>query len=243
MFSVVVWWWRGRESPGTGALTPPSEVVAGGLDDPEGPPSVGAFDPELPSLDASDEWVRTLAARLSSHPRLAAWLATDDLIRRFVRVVVEAAGNANPSEHVRHMAPEEPFRARSAAGRSFMSPESYRRYDLVAGVFASLDPRGTGELYRRLLPLLEGAYRELGVPGPKFHEVLEMAVDNVLSARILDEPPELLRADMVYVFRDPELEERRGLEKLLLRMGPENTRLIQEALRRLAPELGVGESR
>src|SRR5687767_5445661 len=38
---------------------------------------------ELPPLDATDELVRSLVRTLSSHPRIAAWLTTDGLIRNF----------------------------------------------------------------------------------------------------------------------------------------------------------------
>src|SRR5262245_25558967 len=41
---------------------------------------------DLPPLDASDALVRQLVAQLSSHPRVAAWLATDNRIRNFTVV-------------------------------------------------------------------------------------------------------------------------------------------------------------
>lgn len=223
---------RGDEAPRPD-VTLPAERPA----PPEPTPD---FEPlDLPELSASDAFVRDLAAQLSEHPRLAAWLATDELIHRFVRVVLDLAGGSNPAENVRHMAPTEPFTVQEADGRLFIAPASYRRYDLLAATFASLDTEGTVQLYYQLRPLIDEAWDELGAPEGSFHEALETAIRNLLEAEVPDRPLEVRQDEAVYVYVDPEMEARRGAEKALMRMGPENARLIQGKLAEFAVALRI----
>jgi hypothetical protein len=234
LLAGAAWYWlrpsAGGDAPATAGPAPA---------EPGGPlPSSGDTVP-LPALDASDEFVRGLVSRLSSHPQLARWLVTDDLVRRFVGVVVDLAGGSNPSAHIRFMAPAEEFTAERREGRLVMARASQRRYDLMAATFASLDTRGSAQLFRQLRPLIDEAYRELGIPGTGFDEVLAMAVENLLAVPPAEGPLEVVGSEGIFVFADPEIEARRGAEKVLLRMGPENTRRIQEKVRELALELGL----
>src|SRR5262245_22726191 len=52
---------------------------------------------DLPLLDKTDALVRELVGKLSSHPQVAAWLATDDLIRRFTVAVLNVAEGNTPA--------------------------------------------------------------------------------------------------------------------------------------------------
>jgi hypothetical protein len=205
------------------------------------PPDLPDVPPlDLPELGASDALVRELVARLSAHPRLAAWLATDRLIERFVLVVVDLAGGFNPAANLPHMAPAEPFAVRESDGRLVIAPESHRRYDLLGAVVASLDTEGTVRLYLQLLPLIEEAFQELGIPDRTFSETLELALRNVLAVEVPAGPLEVVAGEgIMYEFRDAGLEARRGAEKALIRMGPENARRIQDKAGELAEGLGI----
>lgn len=193
--------------------------------DPEEPPPL-----DLPELEASDEFVRRVAAGLSAHPRLAAWLATDALIRRFVGTVVDLAGGFHPAEHAPFLRPEAPFSVRDAGGRTVIAESSYARYDLHAAVVQSLDTEGSVRLFRQLRPLIDEAWAERGLPGT-FDDALELAFQNLLAVQVPAAPPEVVEVDGVWTFRDAELESRRGAAKALIRMGPDNARRIQQKLR------------
>lgn len=229
-------WWFWLRSPAPEAPPAPPPVA----ESPDtAPPAYDVPPLDLPELSASDVFVRDMVARLSSHPQLAAWLLTDRLIDRFVLAVVELAGGQNPASHLRFMAPESEFTVREVDGRLVIAPESYRRYDLLAATFASLDTRGTVQLYRQMLPLLEEAFQELGLPDQTFDATLQTAIQNLLAVDIPPEPPEVVPHEAVYEYRDPQMEGRRGGEKAMARMGPQNARRIQEKLRELADELGM----
>ncbi|TVP54430.1 MAG: DUF3014 domain-containing protein [Gemmatimonadales bacterium] len=232
-----VWYWMQRD-PGVEEVGPEPGAPPPAAEMPEEPePEPEPLD--LPELSASDEFVRGMVGRLSQHPQLAAWLVTDNLVQRFVAVVVDLAGNSNPAANVRFMEPDQPFRSQEVGGVRRIDPDSYRRYDLLAATFASLDTRGTVRLYRQLRPLIDEAWEDLGIPDVTFDEALTMAIRNLLEAEVRDEPPRVEMVDGIYEFSDPALENRRGAEKALLRMGPENTRRIQAKLRDLAREMGI----
>jgi len=204
------------------------------------PPALPSAPPlELPELSASDAFIREVVSRLSSHPQLAAWLVPNDLVYRFVGAVVDLAGNSTPAEHVRHLTPNESFSTEQSGGRTVIAQASFRRFDLLAATAASLDTRGTAELYVQLLPLMEEAYAELGIPNFTFTETVQLALNNVLAAEVPAGPFEVVGQDGVYVFTDPAIEDLRGLEKQLIRMGPQNAGLLQQSLRELAVALGM----
>lgn len=229
-----LWWWSVRE--------PAGEPAPGGLTDQPTlevePRSPGEPEPsELPELEESDGIIRQLVGRLSAHPQLAQWLANENLVRRFVLVVVDLAGRSNPAANVPFLRPQREFEVRAEGDVLTMAPASHRRYDLLVTVFESLDTEGTVETYHRLDPLIQEAYAELGIGEPTFHQMLMVALRNLQEVQLPEEPPELVDADGIYVFRDPERENLRGAEKALIRMGPENARRVQEKAADLAAEL------
>jgi hypothetical protein len=185
----------------------------------------------LPDLDASDAFLRDVIGSLSAHPQVARWLVTDELARRFVLSVVELAGGRSPRAHLQFLIPPDAPGVRESGEGLAVDPEAYRRYDLLAETFASLDTDGTAVLYHQLHPLFVEAYGELGIPGGSFDEAMELAVRNVLSAQGVPGSLAVRLNESVYEFVDPELEARSPVEKHLIRMGPENAGRVQTKLR------------
>jgi hypothetical protein len=77
---------------------------------------------DRPPLDASDELLRRLAAGLSERPRWAAWLATDDAIRRFVASVVRVSAGSSPADRLEFMEPDGRFQVRDSDGEMVIMP-------------------------------------------------------------------------------------------------------------------------
>lgn len=238
-------WWLLREAPEP-EPAPAAEEPASVDSAPEVvEPEVEEEPLELPPLEASDEVVRRLVSGLSSQPVLASWLATEDLVESFVVVVDNVAVGVVPRSQVDSLAPEGPFRATEGEdGPPRVDPASWERYDPAAAVVASLDTRGTAELYRRLRPLIDEAARErLGYGAERFDRTLRRAILHLLETPVPAAPPALERQTISYHYADPRLEELSTAQKHLLRMGPENQRRVQAQLRALARELGVPEER
>lgn len=194
---------------------------------------------ELPPLDASDALVRELARLLSTNPDLAAWLATDRLIRRVTAVVVNVAEGESPAPHVRFLGPDGSFTAEEDDGALVAAPDSYRRYDRLAAAFDSLDPQGVARFYRKLEPLFDQAYRDLGYPGGRFRQPLGRAIGSLLATPVPPDRLDLEAGVASYRFRRPEYERLTPAQKHLVRMGPRNIRLIQAELRQIAAALDL----
>jgi hypothetical protein len=207
------------------------------------PPDSMASVPEqlfvLPGLDASDVAVRRLASAVSAHPQLAAWLATDDLVRRFVEAVVDVSRGSSPVPALEVLIPPEPFRVQESGDRLLVDPASFHRYDLLTEVFTSVETPDAVEIYQRLLPLFREAYQELGVPDVTWEETLTTAVENLLAVEVPDRPMEVREAVGRYVYVSRDAESLTPAEKHMLRLGPENARRVQEKLREVAQGLGL----
>jgi len=193
-------------------------------------------------LDQSDDVVRTRGAELSSHTVLSQWLRSEDLIRKFVAAVDNIANGETPSPHIDFFKPAGNFDIVVRDGIVSIDPASYKRYNIVADVFSSLNAKLTVRLYWLLRPTLQEAYKELGYSDKVFQETLIMAMAELLKVPVLDQGIEVERDVVSYKIVDPRLESLNPSQKHFLRMGPENVEIIQAKLRELAQGLGVPES-
>ena len=165
-------------------------------------------------------------AKLSSHPRVAAWLTTDGLVRNFTVVVANVSEGRSPATHLRTVAPSGQFRVVTQKGVQFVDARTYQRYDSLADAFASLDPAGSARLYATLKPRIEEAAGELGYPAGSFDRMLEKAIVSLLATPVPSEDLAVHpRGAVVYGYADEDLESLTGAQKHLLRMGPRNARL------------------
>jgi DUF3014 family protein len=207
------------------------------------PPAVaGAPEVTLPPLAESDALVRGMARELSPQSPLSDWLSMEGLIPRFVAAVDNVADGESPSPNIAFLKPTAKFQTVERNGRVYLDPRSYARYDAVANVVSSLDPHATVALYRKLQPLYDDAYRDLGHPDGYFDDALARAIPALLATPVLDRDVELVPKVVTYAFADPKLEGLRPAQKHFLRMGPRNVGLIQVQLRALAAELRLPES-
>jgi hypothetical protein len=196
---------------------------------------------DLPPLAESDDFVRRLVADLSSHPRVAAWLATDGLIRGFTVSVENIAGGATPVRHLRVLRPTGPFRVAVDGEVVRIDPRSYERYDGVADAMSSIDAASAAALYATLRPRIEEAYRELGHEGD-FDRVLQRAIALLVNTPVADGNVLVVYKGGLNAFANPRLEELTAAQKQLLRMGPRNARIIQGKLSEIAAAIGIPTS-
>jgi hypothetical protein len=197
---------------------------------------------DVPPLGESDAFVRDLVRALSQHPIVAAWLTTDQLIRTFAVSVMNVADGDTPSRHLHTIKPEGTFQVDRRRGRSYIDPASYARYDGHAAAVAGLDPAGAARVYATLEPRIQEAYRELAGANADFDRALERAIIELLETPIVEGDVAVVPGIEGYGYADPSLESLSRAQQQLLRMGPENVRIVQQKLRAIARELGIGES-
>lgn len=234
---VVVWflWSKSRAS-----RVPTIETAVPAVTEPVEEPMAVTAEPdawELPSLGESDDFLRDVASRLSNHPEWLSWIATDDLVRRFVAGVDEVGRGELPAAQARFLVPKRGFSPRSSQGRFFMDASSYDRYTRLTAVVSGLDARGVATLYERLRPLFQDAYRDLGYPQADFDAALAKAIQEILDTPDLEQPAELVPALQSYRYADPKLEALPPAQKFLLRLGPDNAATVKRKLREIAAAL------
>jgi hypothetical protein len=194
-------------------------------------------------LDQSDNIVRSMAQVLSSHPEVASWLMSKDLIRKFVGAVDNIANGLSPRSQIDFFNLEENFKVIETDGLYYLDHEGYDRYNLVGDVFSSLDSEGWVQLYEQSMLLIQEAYTDLGYPDEDFNKTLTAAIVELLKAPVI-EGDILLEAKVIsYAMADPRLENLSEVQKHLIRMGPENVRKIQAKLREIGLALGIPENK
>jgi hypothetical protein len=189
------------------------------------------------TLRNSDGVVRELVGGLSSNPKLVAWLANEDLVRRFVAAVDNIADGISPTTQLEFMRPKGKFAVLEVGDTITIDPKSFARYDLATQVFVSLDSEGTVALYRELEPLIDEAYREISPPGSRFRNRLDAAIDHLLEVSPPAGQPGLKRKVVTYAYVDETLENLSGAQRQLLRMGPDNMTQVKAKLRDLRTAL------
>jgi hypothetical protein len=197
---------------------------------------------DLPPLDETDAVVRQFVRALSSHPRIAAWLTTNGLIRNFTVVIDNVAAGRTPANHLRVLRPTGSFQPIDVGGTMVMDLRSYDRYNDFAAAAASIDADGAARLYATLKPRIEDAYGELGLNGT-FDRTLERAIVHLLQAPAIQGEVALIPRGALYNYNDSRIEGLSQAQKQLLRMGPRNMGVIQRKLRDIALALGIPPER
>ena len=222
---------------GPGKPPPPPPPVVEAEPEPVAPEEP---EPELPALDASDPFLRSLFAAITDNPDALAWLLGDDLARRIAVATDNVADGISPRRALAALSPTESFRAEGDGEELHVHPAAFARYDAVAAALEGADSPGMARVIREVLPILDAAYAELGRPDRTFAGALLEALDRI-AAVPMPEPPVLLDEQIMrYEYRDPALEDLDDASKHLLRFGPENQAKVQEAARGLAERLRAG---
>ena len=242
---AAVWFFLMRETPEQTAAAPQPTPAAPAVTAPgtiQPLCAMPAANVAVPALNDSDAFAKKSAADLSAHPRVAAWLATNNVIRNFVVAVDNVASGATPAPRMRTLRPAGAFRVREARGRMFIGPRSFERYGPIADAVESLDPQSAADLCGTLKPRLAEAYAELGRDG-SFDVALEKAIVELLRTPAIGPDTELVPKGGSYAFEDETLEKLTPAQKQLARMGPRNARIIQDKLRQIALAIGIPADR
>src|SRR5262249_43560348 len=135
------------------------------------------------------------------------------------------------------LAPGTRFAIQTRGDHTFIDPASYARYDTVADVVTAVDPTAAVQLYRRLQPLLETAYGELGHPRQTFDGTLRRACAHLFATRGVEGDVEARQLAIPYAFSDSRLEALSPAQKHFLRMGPRNVERVEATLRAVVAAL------
>ncbi len=211
---------------------------------PPPPEGTGSRAIRTPPARRERPFVRALAEALSKRPEVAVWLLSENLVRRFVAAVDAVATGQSPRGQLRMMWPRGKFKVSGEIFQEpvYIDPASYKRYDAIAEAFVSLDVQSSVAIYRKIMPMIDAAYADLGYPDHDFNATMLMAIEELLNAPVIVGDATLEPRVLSYAYEDANLEGLSNAQKQIMRMGPANMQRVQKKLRAFATALGASSA-
>jgi hypothetical protein len=233
--AALVFWWLSRAQPGT---VTPAATTATDVAVASNRPKRQNLD--LPSLEASDSFLRPLVSALSKNPLLARLVATPELIRSATVAIVQIGDGKTPATPMKVLQPATHVAIAGNAATGHLDPATYARWDGHTAALVSIDPKELAQLYVNVKLLFDQAYGELGHPNGDFDEAIVKAINTLAETPRLEAEPTLIRKQPgFYEYEDQTMRALLPVQKQFLLMGPDNRRRVLAWLRELANDLDL----
>ena len=191
----------------------------------------------LPSLNESDPLVWNALEELVGKESVHQFVMPKELVRHIV-VSIDNLPEEKVAERLRPIIPT-PGRFAVAGGEDapVLDPANYERYKPLVQLIASTDTKSLLAIYTRYYPLFQEAYESLGHPPQYFNDRAIEVIDHLLATPDLHGSTALVQPNVLYQFADPKLESMSAGQKVLMRMGSDNAKVVKDKLRELRGEL------
>ncbi|QDE29777.1 DUF3014 domain-containing protein [Shewanella polaris] len=200
---------------------------------PIGEPETTAMVEPLPALSDSDDFVEAKTLAIANGMKIAPMILKKDIARQFVVFVDNLAQGDLVRKASPLKGPDTQFSVSEITNKTYLNPDGYHRYDVYANFIADLSEKDLLSTYTELKPLFSEAFTELGYNDVDFDKRMQQAFSMIINAPIIEDPIELSSISVNYKYVNPNLEALPNAQKLLIRMGPENTRKIKAAIKKL----------
>lgn len=178
-------------------------------------------------------------------------LQTRNFPQRFVATVDNLTRDAAPSAAWPVTPTPGRFTVDEGAGDPVAGRANAARYARFITLAESVDTERAVLLYRRMYPLLQQAYTDLGHGERHFNNRLVQVIDHLLAAPEPAQPPPLVlmqirgttpdpRPWVRWEFVDPQLQSSSAGHKIMVRMGLDNERRVKRKLREIRAALVRG---
>ena len=242
-----IYWWQNRapepppvvEEPLEAPVSPMVELEPA-IEHPlaEADPTDGAT--ALPPIEESDTPLTAELGVLFGADALTSYLEPQSVARRIV-ATIDGMPRAHGADRLRPVKPlvpgfaveRRPPTSPTAEERIFVAEDNAARYTPLVSLVEMVDLPATVALYRRWYPMLQKSYEDLGYPGRYFNDRLVTVIDHLLETPNVKGQIELVQPNVLFEYADPQLEALSSGQKLLLRMGPDNSRRVQARLKEL----------
>jgi hypothetical protein len=195
-------------------------------------PATEAKEP-LPPLDQSDSPVLNALAELMGNESVDRFVIPKELVPHIV-VTIDNLPTEKVAERLRPLkSTPGQFEITGTEEAPVLDPSNFERYKPMVELIRSTDTQDLMAIYTRYYPLFQEAYESLGHPPQYFNDRVVEVIDHLLETPDLKGPIALARPGVQYEYADPSLESRSAGQKLLMRMGSDNARIIKDKLREL----------
>lgn len=241
-------WYFWLARPHAPAASPPAETAAAAPPDANASAPAPALLPPTAEEVVQPNGVTGALEQLLGREAVLKFLQTTDFPRRFAATLDNLGREYAPAS----VWPVQPTPARflvAADGPSqVIAPENARRYAPFVAFAASVDAAQAVQLYRRLSPLLEQAWRELGFKDRSLHQRMFEVIDLLLATPEPTQAPQVTLTEVKgpipssrpwtrYEYADARLERLAAGQKILLRVGPDHRKVLKAKLQELRREL------
>lgn len=222
------------------ALVPIPEAVS-----PQHPLAVEAAD----ALEAADtQGLEHTVTQWLGREAALKWLAMPGLAHHIVATI----DNLPRSHAAPRLWPLHPVGGRMITAEEveqmWIAPANSSRYDTLVGFVTSIDPAQAAAIYRKVYPVLQQAYENLGYPGQHFNDRLVAVLDHLLQTPDVAQPMAIQLVQVQgavapqqpwlrYEFADAKLQSLSAGQKLLLRMGPSHRQQLKAYLQTVRAQI------
>jgi hypothetical protein len=213
----------------------------------ETPPAAPVEEIPLPMLGDSDAVVLENLAAVIGEPAVIRYVVNDNVISRIVATVDTLGSRQIPGVVQVVNGPATTFAASplkqpervilneegDEIPQFVIDPANYRRYTPYVELFEAVDASDWVQIYRNYSPLFQEAYRQMGYSDGSFNQRLAVIIDELLAAPVVADPVGLMKPEAYYLFTDERLESLTAGQKIMLRMGNENSERVKARLREI----------
>jgi hypothetical protein len=194
--------------------------------------------PELPpeptvTEETADIYARESIESVNGGKALAQFVAGDYVVERAVAIVDALRRGEVPYKLLPVGRPSKPFPISDDGLRVTMDPSGFSRYDGFAQWVNGIDVFAIVKLLNDYEQIATEALSRMGVGDFDIRSAVLAATTEILATPIAPQSPELMKHEANWVYMDPELEALSSLQKQVLRMGPENSEIVQTKAREL----------
>ncbi len=252
-----VFWWRQVHLP---APVPPAAAPPPVAPPPAPPPPpapairnpvpAAAAPGGLPALDDSDGYVKKALVDLVGRKAVSEFLRLEGAVRRFVATVNNLASDDAAADLWPVNRTPGRFETETRDGAMVISAHNAERYAPFVRFAAGIDTRRAVGLYVRLYPLLQRAYVDLGTSGTYLNDRVVEVIDNLLATPNVSGSIRVKRVGPdggtggggagLYLYEDSALEAATTGQKILLRMGKENSSKLMAKLTEIRAQIAAG---
>ncbi|VAW66748.1 hypothetical protein MNBD_GAMMA09-2822 [hydrothermal vent metagenome] len=184
----------------------------------------------LPAFEKSDGLIlKTLSSLFETYP-LHGLLRDANIISRIVVTVDNLPRKRISPAQFPTKPVDGTLMAKGEEGKQVLSHQNYGRYRIYVNMIETVDQKKLVNAYFYMYPLFQQAYDELGYQNAYFNDRLIETIDDLLKSPEILEPIKLTRTSVMFKFADPQLEILSAGQKTMIRMGPENSKRVKNAL-------------
>lgn len=247
--AIGAWVWHGQP-PQPVAPTPPIAEAPPAQPAPVAPTAPAIHYPleQAPEQPLEAGGLTSALVDLLGAKAVAAFLQTDDFARRMVATIDNLGRDSAPVAAWPVRPTGGRFAVDEGADGTVIAADNASRYTPFVQMVGAVDAVQAARLYRRLYPLLQRTYRELGFGDRYLNDRVVEVIDLLLATPEPAQAPRLhltevkgpvpsTRPWVRYQFEDPQLESLAAGQKILLRVGLANERTLKAKLAQLRAQI------